>query len=369
MRLAWRELRRRPGRFAVATTILSLIAILLMFLGGLLDGLIGTATGSYRAQRGDLIVYSAQAQDSLAQSRIDAALRGTVKTAAGGARVGGLGSVTLGARLDGRGARDLVSVTVYGYELAPRGLPDAPPPGQAYADESLQAEGITSGDTVAVGAERTPIKIIGFVDARENSSSGALWTSLDTWRATLAANLPGQRLGGQIVQALVIDVEGDASSLPAIIDRATDEQTRTLTIDQAIDAIPGVSAQRTTFNQILAVTVGIAIVVVALFFALLTVERTGLYGVLKALGAGSRTLFAGVVLQALLVALMASAVGVAATLTFDALIPAGSIPFLIGPVRLVGSVIVLLLAAIVGCVFSLRRVLRVDPATAIGGAQ
>ena len=37
MKLALRELLRRPGRFAVAGVILTLIAILLMFLGGLLD--------------------------------------------------------------------------------------------------------------------------------------------------------------------------------------------------------------------------------------------------------------------------------------------------------------------------------------------
>ena len=40
MKLALRELRRRPGRFVTATIILTLIAMLLMFLGGLLDGLI-----------------------------------------------------------------------------------------------------------------------------------------------------------------------------------------------------------------------------------------------------------------------------------------------------------------------------------------
>lgn len=34
MKLALRELARRPGRFAVAGVILTLIAILLMFLGG-----------------------------------------------------------------------------------------------------------------------------------------------------------------------------------------------------------------------------------------------------------------------------------------------------------------------------------------------
>ncbi|NLI18332.1 MAG: ABC transporter permease, partial [Actinomycetales bacterium] len=75
MRLALRELRRQPGRFAIATFTLTLIAVLLMFLGGLLDGLIQSATGAYRAQPGQLIVYSADANDSLAGSRIDGPLR------------------------------------------------------------------------------------------------------------------------------------------------------------------------------------------------------------------------------------------------------------------------------------------------------
>lgn len=132
--------------------------------------------------------------------------------------------------------------------------------------------------------------------------------------------------------------------------------------------MPGVSAQTSTFNQILGVTIGIGVVVVALFFALLTVERSGLYGVLKAVGARSGTIFSGVLLQAVVVALVASVVGVVATLVFGALIPAGSIPFRIGALRLLGGVAVLLVAAVIGCAFSLRRVLRVDPAAAIGGS-
>ena len=37
--LPLRELRRRPSRFIVATVVLSFLATLLLFLGGLLDGL------------------------------------------------------------------------------------------------------------------------------------------------------------------------------------------------------------------------------------------------------------------------------------------------------------------------------------------
>ena len=76
----------------------------------------------------------------------------------------------------------------------------------------------------------------------------------------------------------------------AAIDEATGDATETLTIADAVEALPGVSQQRSTFNQIIGVTVIVAVVVVALFFALITVERIGLYGILKAVGASVRTL-------------------------------------------------------------------------------
>lgn len=115
-------------------------------------------------------------------------------------------------------------------------------------------------------------------------------------------------------------------------------------------------------------TIAIAVVVIALFFALLTVERLGLYGVLKAIGARSRTLFAGLVAQAVVVTAIATVIAGGFALLLDAVIPPGSIPVDITPRRIVTSALLLLVAAIVGCAFSLRRVLRVDPASAIGTA-
>ncbi|HMS87537.1 MAG TPA: hypothetical protein PKE56_03790, partial [Acidimicrobiales bacterium] len=81
MKLALRELRRRPGRFVTATAVLTVLAILLMFLGGLLDGLLAGSTGAYRAQRADLIVYSSTARESLVRSRIDQPARRQVESA------------------------------------------------------------------------------------------------------------------------------------------------------------------------------------------------------------------------------------------------------------------------------------------------
>jgi len=153
------------------------------------------------------------------------------------------------------------------------------------------------------------------------------------------------------------------------VDAATDGATLSLTLADTANAIPGVSEQRGTFNQIIGVTVAIAIVVIALFFALLTVERLALYGVLKAIGARSRTIFAGLVVQAVVVTVVASVVATVAVLLLDAAIPPGSIPVTITPPRIVSSVVSLLVAAIAGSAFSLRRVLRVDPASAIGSSS
>ncbi len=171
-----------------------------------------------------------------------------------------------------------------------------------------ESEGVAEGSIVRLGPGRTPVKVIGFLDDSRYSGQGTLWGSLDTWRTALAANRPGARVDDGVVQALVV-ARRAASAEAEAIDRATGGATSTLTIGQAIDALPGVSQQQTVFNQIIAVTVVIALVVVALFFALITVERTALYGVLKAVGASSRTLFAGVLVQALVVTAIASAIG------------------------------------------------------------
>ena len=369
MKLALREMRRQPGRFAIATVILTLIAILLMFLGGLLDGLVASSTGAFRAQQGDLMVYATSARNTLERSRIAPAVRQQVESAAGVTRVGGLGSVQLGGRVSGRGPRELVPTVLFGYELAPRGLPDTPPAlGTVYADTSLRAKNVKVGTTIHLGPARSAVTVVGFVSDTRYSGQGSLWGSLETWRTVLNANRPDARVGPGVVQALV--VKGDpigGTTLANRIDRATGGTTTTLTISEAINALPGVAQQRTVFNQIIGVTVVIAIVVVALFFALLTVERTALYGVLKAIGASSRTLFVGVVLQAVVVALIASVIGIIASLTLNALIPAGTVPFVATPARLLSSAAVLVIAAVVGCAFSLRRVLRIDPAAAIGG--
>ena len=88
LKLPIRELRRRPTRFLVATVVLAFLSTLLLFLGGLLDGLYLGSTGAVRAQNGDVIVYSSTARDSFLRSRITADVRSQVEAVRGVEAVG-----------------------------------------------------------------------------------------------------------------------------------------------------------------------------------------------------------------------------------------------------------------------------------------
>jgi putative ABC transport system permease protein len=368
MRLALREMRRRPGNFVTAAVLLTLIAALLMLLGGLLDGLILRSTGAIRAQRADLVVFSATAEQSFLRSRVTPQTRVRVAAVPGVTSVGGIGVTQLGARIPGNGPRDLSDVALFGYEHAPEGVLAPPAPGEAWADSILRDDGVRAGMTLKLGPARTPVKVAGFVDDVSYSGAGTLWASPATWRSVQNANRPASSVGPGVFQALVVRTDRDPAAVADAIDATTDGATSTVTRADAADAIGGVKQQRSVFNQIIGVTLVIATVVVALFFALLTVERTALYGILKAIGARSQTLFGGVVAQAVIVAAIAAAIGGVLALVFDAVIPPGAIPYQLVPGRVVTSAVSLVLAAVAGSAFSLRRVLRIDPASAIGSS-
>jgi putative ABC transport system permease protein len=241
----------------------------------------------------------------------------------------------------------------------------------SYADPSLQAEGIAEGTVIRLGPDRTEVTVVGFVDDIRYAGQGSLWGSLDTWRGVLNINRPGESSGEGVVQALVVrGADGTEGDLTEPIDAATGGSTSTLSIAGAIEALPGVEQQRSVFNQIIRCHGGDRHRGGG---AVLRPAHRGAHRPLRRAQGPRRRLpnplRRRVVLQAVAVTLMASAVGLAASLALSAVIPPGGIPFLVTPSRLASSVAFLLIAAVAGCAFSLRRVLRIDPAAAIGGGQ
>ncbi len=367
MKLGLVELRREPLRFAIAGSALVLLSVLLLFLGGLLDGLFIGSTGLLRAQPGELIVFSSDAKDSLIRSRIDPDVRTEVEGADGVAATGGIGVALVGGEVPDES--DLVNLSVTAFQLPVDSMPsdESLAADQALADRSLEAYGVHVGDTILVGSAKTPIEVVGWVEDTNYLQQGGFFVVPDTWRRVLADSRPDSNLPPGTFQALVVEVAdgADPASVAQAIDAATGGTTSTLTRDEAVQALPGIQEQNSTFSAIIYVTLFVAGLVVALFFALLTLERIGLYSVLKALGASSRQIFAGVALQAVIVATISFLVGGLLMYLATFVLPA-EIPVALLPSRAVQIAVGLVVMSALGAAVSFRRVLRVDPASAIG---
>jgi putative ABC transport system permease protein len=363
--VALRELRRRPGRFGVATGVLTLITTLLVFLGGLLDGLFLGSTGAIRAQDADVLVYSAFSRDSFLRSRIGPELRQEVERVPGVEETGGLGLALVAARVPGE--EEPADAAVAGYQLAPEGVPPTPPPGEAWADRRLEADGVRVGQTLLMGPAEVPIRVRGWVEDTSYLLQGTLWVAPETWRRVQSLSRPDAAVAPGVFQVLAVRGEGDPADLARAIEAGTGGRTSALTLDEAVFSLPGTAQQNRVFTGIIGATLLVAVLVVGLFFVLLTLERTGLYGVLKAIGASSRQLFAGVVAQAVVVTAVAVALGTALAVLLALAVPP-EVPLQLEPARAGITALGMLAAALVGSIVSLRRVVRIDPATAIGSA-
>ncbi len=260
-------------------------------------------------------------------------------------------------------------MAVLGYEGGVAGVPAPPPIGEAWADRELEADGVEVGQTLRLGRTKVPVRIRGFVSDTSYLLQGGLWVAPATWRTVLASSRPDAALAPGTFQALAATTaaESDPSTVADTIDQDTNGATSTLTREGAILALPGVAQQKSTFQGIIAVTFLVAAVVVALFFALVTLERTALYGVLKAIGASSGQLAGGLFLQALVTACAAFAIGGALALALAAALPPG-IPLQLLPYRAGFTLVGIVLAALLGSAISLRRIIRIDPGTAISRA-
>lgn len=368
MSLAVKELLRQPGRFVPVGVALTLLVILLVVLGGFLDGLELNQTGAYRAHEGRLLVFDAEADTQIQRSRISQAQATAIATMEGVAAVGQLNLAATTVSPDSSGAAQIEDVILFGYD-EPTDVIPAPPGERAAVVDAALADliPVDDGDTLLVGPGGQQVTVDGITD---DLTQGAptLWLSTSAWREIVAAGDPTVLPPRGTFQALVVtpagkDV-GDQERLARRIQTAVSGVV-VATPEEVIDSLEVVQAQSSTFAGIIAVTFAVTLLVVALFFALITLERVGLYAVLKAVGARSADLVVGISVQAVLVSVMALAVGMAASLAFVAVLPP-DLPIRLTAPRLGLIVLGTVVTALVGSLFTLRRILSIDPAEAIG---
>jgi putative ABC transport system permease protein len=372
MQLALAEIRRRRGRWASIIGAVAFIVFLVLILAALADGLFIGSTGALRNSDADAFVYSADGRRSLVRSELPIADLAAVAEVEGVAEAGALGVLLATAATDG----DLFDIAVIGHLPGRVGEPTAltegrrPQMGERFvglADVALRDKGIDLGSSVLLTGSAQPVEVIGFVSDARYLLADTLWVTLETWESLRFEIRPETRGSGSVAQAFPIVVAdgADIETVVAALDAAFGN-TETVTTDDAILSLPGVEQQASTFTAIIVVSFVVVGIVIALFFALITLEKRGQLAILKAIGSSNWLLLRGVLVQALIASVAGYVLGFALSRLLALILPpAVPVEFLAGTARTLFFATIVMGA--VGAVLSFRRIISIDPASALGG--
>lgn len=365
--LTWAEIKRSRSRFASIIAALALISFLVLMLSGLADGLYYGATGAVRSSNAGAYAFNAQAPGSLTRSQLPDSDVANLRSVPGVEAASGLGLLLT----SGNTPTGLVDMAIFGVgpgdvgmpaDLLEGRLPRAGVVAEAAADEKLLSNGVQLGSSITVGD--VAVSIVGFTRDSSYQLQPSVWTSLATLERMRAAVRPETRgMTGQ-VNAVALQLE------PGTPITGLDALPPGVEVISAVDAglaIPGVAQQRASLSAIIYASLIVAVLVVALFFALVVLEKRELFAALKAMGASTWRLARSVVMQAVIASIVGLLIGALAARVLGAVIPA-QVPVLFRTDTLVDVGVFVITASVVGALLSLRRIARIDPATALGGA-
>ena len=145
MLLARREIRHARVRFGLLAGAIGLLIFLVFFQQTLLSSLLDSFTGALRNQSGTVLVYSADARNSLEGSVVSPAVVAQVAAVPGVGQAGPLGESTLTFVAKGQ----QVDVAVLGAEPGKPGQPTRLVRGRAATGPG---EGVASSEDVARGS-------------------------------------------------------------------------------------------------------------------------------------------------------------------------------------------------------------------------
>ncbi len=155
--------------------------------------------------------------------------------------------------------------------------------------------------------------------------------------------------------------------IPEEIDQAI-EGIETATKKEAINGIPGYTAENGTIMMMLGFLLAISAFVITVFFYVITLQKSNQFGIMKAIGASDGFLGRAVVSQ--IFCLLSLVLDWELLLTYGtaAILPEG-MPFELNPTLVISYAIVLLVVSVLSSLLSVRKITKIDPLQAIGRVE
>lgn len=354
MFLAINEIKHSKLRYALVIGVMFLIAYLVFFLTGLAYGLAQENRMAIDKWQADDILLSEESNKNLNMSMFPRKLFDEVKADEKAVLAQTAGVVTK------EGHDKKVDVSFFGIVpdqfLAPDIVEGDMFSGddETVADVSVKEEyGLDLGDTLKIAGNDKTLKIVGFTKDAKFSVSPVLYTSIGAY------------------QEIRFEKEGPADNarINAIVTKGhldeVPDELESVSISKFINELPGYSAQVLTFGFMIGFLIVIAAIVIGIFVYVLTMQKTEIFGVMKAQGISSRYIATSVIVQTFLLASIGVVVGLAATIGTALVLP-DAVPFQVNSGFFAGISVLMIIIAVLGAFFSVRSIVKIDPLKAIG---
>ena len=137
------------------------------------------------------------------------------------------------------------------------------------------------------------------------------------------------------------------------------------TIDEAIQALPGYSAQQSTLNTQGGFTFFIGVLVIGGFFQIQILQKVAQIGVLKAIGMDNTTIALASTIQIIVITVFGVFIGRMLSFLLSLTFPP-TIPIVFNGTTSAIAIIALLLIGPIGGLVSIRYAVRIEPLKALG---
>ncbi|HFQ1677701.1 ABC transporter permease [Staphylococcus aureus] len=349
MFLAWNEIRRNKLKFGLIIGVLTMISYLLFLLSGLANGLINMNKEGIDKWQADAIVLNKDANQTVQQSVFNKKdIENKYKKQATLKQTGEI--VSNGHQKD--------NVLVFGVEKSSFLVPSlieghkATKDNEVLADETLKNKGFKIGDTLSLSQSDEKLHIVGFTESAKYNASPVIFTN----DATIAKINP--RFTGDKINAVVVrDTNWK--------DKKLNQELEAVSINDFIENLPGYKPQNLTLNFMISFLFVISATVIGIFLYVMTLQKTSLFGILKAQGFTNGYLANVVISQTLILALFGTAFGLLLTGVTGAFLP-DAVPVKFDVLTLLVFAIVLMIVSVLGSLFSILTIRKIDPLKAIG---
>ena len=362
------EIRRRKFQFALIALIVTLISYLVLMINGLGVGLNEQAGSALRNFDADAVAYSGRAGLSVIRSELSQEQVDRITAESGAEVAAPLGYMAANYRKEDG---EVESAAFLGFDpggiaepkvVDGKALTAADVDGLLVDRSFLRYSGLEVGDTVTISVRlvERDFRIVGATGEGAFFFQPSVYLLRSTWQELKYGTTDGQTPVASIMLLKGDGLAGESGDGWEAVSKST-----------AFANIEGVSGQQSTVQALRAFGYLIGGLVIGVFFYVLTLQKIGQIGMLKAVGASSFFLFRQVMVQVLCISVVGVAVAIPLTWLTNRLIQQAPnpVPIAFTNGTFLTTSVLLVLMALVGAMFSGRQVAKVDPIIALGQQQ